>query len=189
MATQVHTLPTHHPESQLTVSDQERAQPPGALGALLCQRYPPHLSIVQGPFGRHCPLPCPKLLFCCRTCQDGSREAGATGAWLLVEERVAPRWSVEPALEGGPGCGFYLSAVIGKIILKLLDLSLPHVLAGASPSRLAWTGATALVAALSPGPMPTVLPGLAHVAGGQPLWYQAGHPPLLPYHPEPLGRD
>lgn len=109
--TQAHTLPTHYHgalEGQVSVSDQEWAQPPGSLGALLSWRCPRHLFIVQGPFGRHCPLSRPPgavLLQILPGCVRGGLAWGARG---LAGVRRPP-WK-EAALEGGPGCGFHFSA-------------------------------------------------------------------------------
>lgn len=138
-------------------------------------------SLSKAPLGVTASCPAPQILFCCRTCWDGSGEA-----W--PGEHVAPRWGAEAAVEGALAAVFTSQHSRWRKYFKLLDLSLPPVLAGASPPLLAWMGAAALGAALSPGPVPTVLPSLAHVAGEQPLWYSAGHPPLLPHHPEALGR-
>lgn len=147
--------------------------PPWALEGQACSLWragtasqgpqsPPRLFLVtcplsEAPLGVPAPLRHPQgaalLQNAARVCQG---MWAVTGAW--PPSGLGTRGPVlacgshlgrEPWLRFAP-----LSIVTGKSILKLHALSLLHVLAGSSQS-------SCLVASLSPGPVPSVPPGMA----------------------------
>lgn len=144
---------------------------------------PPRLFLVtcplsEAPLGVPAPLRHPQgaalLQNAARVCQG---MWAVTGAW--PPSGLGTRGPVlacgshlgrEPWLRFAP-----LSIVTGKSILKLHALSLLHVLAGSSQS-------SCLVASLSPGPVPSVPPGMASQQEDS-VCHRAGResPPCAPH--------